>query len=57
MFGYPVPVKFGVLYLNPLMVLLVGVVEGDQEQVLDPHGQQVSSCLDQCLLVLRNVVM
>jgi hypothetical protein len=54
-FKAEVPAKFFILRLNPLIVLSVGVDEGEQEEMLSPHSQQVAPHLFYCFPVLQGV--
>jgi len=52
-----IPAEILILHFNPAVVLHVGVVEDDQEEVLSPHCQQETPyILHQCLF-LRNVFL
>ena len=50
-----IPAEILILHFNPAVVLHVGVVEDDQEEVLHPHCQQETrNILHRCLF-LRDV--
>ncbi len=48
-----VPAKFAELRLDPLIILCVGVDQGDEKDILSPHIQKVSTHLLNCILVLQ----
>jgi hypothetical protein len=48
-----VPAKFAELWLDPLIILCVGVDQGDEKDILSPHIQKVSPHLFNCILVLQ----